>query len=667
MDAPASIQPALPGCQWLVPYGTFLPQISDRHVRFEASDRNGSRDSWWSGSESDDRSSDTQSTRPRVDFYSTTLPSSEFVAEDVMKFERNERLERAKGEYITAVVRTASPSDIAQDAFLSPWRFAVPRHISLLYPRRYRMAPAVDYDCVDLPNLVNLCEEMRYVLQTTVLPSWQHLTTLIPLIEERLLCCTGDPELRLDACWDRRPRGTFLDFGSTRAEPHMPKQWSFLAHCKPETLVSILIEVIEAMNEVRKDMDDEWATESDAQAWYTTPVGNVLERCYARRILIQPLMEEHSKYEKHVIYVLAAIELINTCSKSKRAKTPGDIFSRTALDFDTVDQLLQRPLSEIANRVLYENFRGGRSRSGSRTRSGKLDAFPTAHLKVPVLKRIGFLKVDWTEYMEEHLKFDTTTMTVSIFWFFSHIYDNASWHLFCDRYGCPRNHHSGARRDRSRTRDLTYRQEVMHSYRWLFSEDPGEALEQLLELPIPWWLVPLEDENVSLPWHRSGTWIEKQHLSSSKGSRWAGLFSKVFRFTTGKYRSEVVDKRPTLRTLLKDMNGHRCELPVDCKDLLEYLDEEVESITRPLPYERYPELGPRVRILMQFMEKQKPRGLLALWRDKRDSTSWYTFWTAVVLGVAAFMLALASVGLSGARTWASFQALGRESRPEQQV
>ena len=96
---------------------------------------------------------------------------------------------------------------------------------------------------------------------------------------------------------------------------------------------------------------------------------------------------------------------------------------------------------------------------------------------------------------------------------------------------------------------------------------------------------------------------------------------------------------------------------MDCKELLNYLDEEDNEITEALPYERFPELGPRVKVLMEFMEKQKPRGFFALWRDKRDSNSWYTFWAAVILGVAAFILASAGVALASAQTWASFKAL----------
>jgi hypothetical protein len=290
------------------------------------------------------------------------------------------------------------------------------------------MPLAIRDSSVDVQNLAGLCEEVRHNLQATVLPGWQHLTTFIPLIEERLLCCTGDPGLRLDACWDRRPRGTFLDFGWTRAEPDMPQQWSFFAHCKSETLMSILIEIIETANEASTDMTEEWSFRSKNQAWFTITLGSVLERCYARRILIQPQPEDFPKYTKHMLYILAATELTNTCFKSRQVKSAVDIFSGSALHCDTVEDLLQTPLSEISNALLCHPYRRSRSRSRSRGRSDlRSDVFPPSHLKVPVLKNIGSLKVDWTEYMHEHLKFDAGTMTVYVYWFFSHISDNAGW------------------------------------------------------------------------------------------------------------------------------------------------------------------------------------------------------------------------------------------------
>ncbi len=131
--------------------------------------------------------------------------------------------------------------------------------------------------------------------------------------------------------------------------------------------------------------------------------------------------------------------------------------------------------------------------------------------------------------------------------------------------------------------------------------------------------------------------------------------SKITRVSSTQHEQQ--NKRPTVRSLLKDSTNQKCELPIDCKQLLGFLDEEHDETSETLPYEQFRQLGPRVKVLMELMEKQKPRGFFALWRDKRDSNSWYTFWAAVMLGVAAFILALAGLGLASAQTWASFKAL----------
>lgn len=97
-----------------------------------------------------------------------------------------------------------------------------------LYPLRYSSS-----NTEDVPNLAALCEELKVVLQSNVLSYWRPVPVLAALVEEKLLYCTGDPHLRLRACWDRRLRGTFLDFEWTKAKPEMPQKWSFFTHCRP--------------------------------------------------------------------------------------------------------------------------------------------------------------------------------------------------------------------------------------------------------------------------------------------------------------------------------------------------------------------------------------------------------------------------------------------------
>ncbi|PVH84700.1 hypothetical protein DL98DRAFT_512115 [Cadophora sp. DSE1049] len=413
IDTPSPRTP--PGCQWLVPYGTFLtlgtnciPSVlGDRNRKASAESQN-DHDSRTSSIERSEKSGF------RIVFYSTVFRSSEYLAQVDIENERRARMSSVQEDHLT------------------PWEFCTTRHILALYPLRYDMRKAILNGALDDQNLAGLCEEVRDNLQATVVPSWEHLTTLIPLIEERLLCATGDPELRLDACWDRRPRGTFLDFGWTREKPDMPKDWSFFAHCKPEMLMSILIEVIEAVEEASIHLVERWSYRANNQAWYTIRLGAILERCYARRLLLQPQPDDISKYHKHMLYVLAATELTNTCFKSRQVRSLANVFSGTMLQSANVDGLLQTPLSEILDALLCD-WRSTRS-TGARARSSspdldnpRSDVFSPSNLEVPVLRRIGWLKVDWTEYMEEHLKFDPGTMTVYVYWFFSHISDNASW------------------------------------------------------------------------------------------------------------------------------------------------------------------------------------------------------------------------------------------------
>jgi hypothetical protein len=285
------------------------------------------------------------------------------------------------------------------------------------------MLQAIRDDSIDVQNLAELCVEVRATLQDVVFDDWESIPAFLPLIEERLLCCTGDPTLRLGACWDRRPRGTFLDFGWTRGDPQMPLAWSFFAYCSPETLISILIEITEAVKDQAFALEEAYRYDSEVQAWKTVTIGAILRGCYTRRLLVQPEPNDTKKYEKHVLYLLAAMELTNTFFKSERTElTALDDF--VEIDHLTANALLERPLSNIAMQVLWP---GSTLRSGSRHSMAGHEVFPPKHLKIELLMGLGFLNIDWTDYLHEHLTFDSTTMTVYIYWFASHIHGNSSF------------------------------------------------------------------------------------------------------------------------------------------------------------------------------------------------------------------------------------------------
>ena len=63
----------------------------------------------------------------------------------------------------------------------------------------------------------------------------------------------------------------------------------------------------------------------------------------------------------------------------------------------------------------------------------------------------------------------------------------------------------------------------------------------------------------------------------------------------------------------------------------------------------FPILRSRIAILQQHMVRCRPRGWRELWKDKRDSAQWLTFWAVITLGLAGVLLAAIQVALQAAQ------------------
>jgi hypothetical protein len=122
-------------------------------------------------------------------------------------------------------------------------------------------------------------------------------------------------------------------------------------------------------------------------------------------------------------------------------------------------------------------------------------------------------------------------------------------------------------------------------------------------------------------------------------------------------RDRVAPGQKTLRWLLQDPNGKKCDLPSDCLIHLRSTLTRDRSQSTSTSYSTYPVLAARIKILVDHMNQHKPVGFRALWRDKRDSNSWYTLWAAVIFGILALILAFAGLAVASAQTWAAFKAL----------
>ncbi|KAF8244916.1 hypothetical protein K440DRAFT_426415 [Wilcoxina mikolae CBS 423.85] len=68
----------------------------------------------------------------------------------------------------------------------------------------------------------------------------------------------------------------------------------------------------------------------------------------------------------------------------------------------------------------------------------------------------------------------------------------------------------------------------------------------------------------------------------------------------------------------------------------------------------FPVFGDRLLVLKKLCV---PTGILGLWRDKRDSLQWYTFWAVVFLGCFGAIMAFLQLGLTAIQTWATVAAM----------
>jgi hypothetical protein len=83
-----------------------------------------------------------------------------------------------------------------------------------------------------------------------------------------------------------------------------------------------------------------------------------------------------------------------------------------------------------------------------------------------------------------------------------------------------------------------------------------------------------------------------------------------------------------------------------------------KSITLPMLYKErdfyrlrrdFPVLRSRIASLHQHMSNVRPRGWREIWKDKRNSVHWYTFWAVIIFGGLGIILTAAQVFLQAAQ------------------
>ena len=142
---------------------------------------------------------------------------------------------------------------------------------------------------------------------------------------------------------------------------------------------------------------------------------------------------------------------------------------------------------------------------------------------------------------------------------------------------------------------------------------------------------------------------------------WMTEFRPTKPMTNGQRVRRWIRRRRTLASYIDvnnvdmytDIGSHLCHTYIHASPAY----GNHSRLTQAPSYKQFPTYERKIRILKSYMAQQKARTLRDLWRDRRDTLSWYTFWAVLVVGGAGLILTLASLGVSTAQTVAAFRAL----------
>jgi hypothetical protein len=239
--------------------------------------------------------------------------------------------------------------------------------------------------------------------------------------------------------------------------------------------------------------------------------------------------------------------------------------------------------------------------------------FEKDDLNIERLKSIGGLTIQWTRFYDQHLFLDKSSKTLLVSWFaappsgipqtgdldpISQWYnDNLESNLCPDAGNALRK----------------YNRELFITWIILFSSSDSEEelMKAYYNIKLPAWLPP---------------------LGKSK-----------------KTMATIMD--PELRSQNPMIDYH-----LGKGAEVQPFKNRISNAQR-INYSEFPIFEHRLRTLRAYMDRAKPRGLLQLWRDNRDSLAYYTFWSAVTFGCMALLLTFFSLAVSVSQTVAAFKAL----------
>ena len=148
--------------------------------------------------------------------------------------------------------------------------------------------------------------------------------------------------------------------------------------------------------------------------------------------------------------------------------------------------------------------------------------------------------------------------------------------------------------------------------------------------------------------------------TSLRAPRWLSLLAhtRLSTWTASQATNSSPDAGPLLSTFTPSSNLQEfCFEPSDHL-LLRWSKDSKKLPHERISYSQFPIYADRLRELRTYMDSQQPTGLRALWKDRRNSNTYYTFWFVTIFGTLSVFLATCALAVSIAQTWAAFRQVG---------
>ena len=305
--------------------------------------------------------------------------------------------------------------------------------------------------------------------------------------------------------------------------------------------------------------------------------------------------------------------------------------------------------------------------------------FERKELGFKQLTELGGLKIAWTNLYTQHLRLIRSSKTLLLFWDVSVLGQSPLFSHWPKWMAKPSSTalENVQNFDSYNTNSAGLLEELQRSYRIIFGNPDGRFLERFFRKhfgrPGDDVGITLNDlESIMMGSQRTRVNISrssarqalKYYLRASVPSSILALRPELDRRKhkgpRQKYNWHITNllHRRTSGKLVDLLNAGP-PYPLDFWMHISYLLElsQSSSLSELEKYSAYPIFGDRLRELKGYMDKQRPKNLRQLFKDRRDTVGYWAFWAVVAVGGLSILLALISIAVSSAQVVAGFRAI----------